>query len=266
MGIINVTPDSFSGDGVYDDDIAAVARARAMRADGAAILDIGGESTRPGATPVTATEQLRRILPVIAAISGDGGPLSVDTGSAAVADAALRAGAKIVNDVTSLADRELAGVAAAHGAWLAVTHNGWQLRDEGRGQVVHRVAAALDRLLDAAVRAGVPAGRVIVDPGLGFGKEPSESLELLRRLPELRERFPAQLLLVGPSRKRFIGHVLGPDVGARLEGTLACVALATAAGADVVRVHDVREAVRVATMASAVAEPPFRRGGVVLGS
>lgn len=179
-------------------------------------------------------------------------PISIDTCHAAVADAALRAGAVIVNDVSGLADPELARVAAEHGAWLVVTHNGWIRKDEGAGDVVRRVGAVLAELVADAVRGGVDAERVIVDPGLGFGKSVTESLTLVRRLGELRARFPRNRLLVGPSRKRFIGETLGLDIGDRLEGTLAIVSLAIAAGADVVRVHDVGPAVRAARMARAV--------------
>ncbi len=250
MGILNATPDSFSGDGLGTDLEALVARARQQLADGAAILDVGGESTRPGAIPVEVDLELVRALPLVAALRG-AAAVSIDTSHAVVAEAALRAGASIVNDVSGLTDQELAGVAAAHGAWLVVTHNGWTLRDEGAGDVVERVAVALERLVARAVRAGVPIGRVIVDPGLGFGKTPAESLALVRRIGELRARFPEQLLLVGPSRKRFIGEALGLEVGERLEGTLAVTALMVAAGADIVRVHDVRPAARAARMARA---------------
>jgi len=261
MGIVNVTPDSFSGDGIGGDPAALRELARRHIAAGAAILDVGGESTRPGAVPVGLAEELARVLPVIAALAGGDTPISVDTSRAAVAEAALRAGARIVNDVSALADRDLARVAAAHRAWLVVTHNGWTLRDEGSDDIARRVGDALERLTAEAIAAGLPAERVIVDPGLGFGKRPEENLELLRRLPELRARFPRQPLLVGPSRKRFIGQVLGLDVGDRLEGTLACVALAVAAGADIVRVHDVLPAVRVARMARAIAGPTASQDG-----
>lgn len=253
MGIVNVTPDSFSGDGVGTDRAALRELARRHIAAGAAILDVGGESTRPGAVPVGLAEELARVLPAIEALAGDHTPISVDTSRAAVADAALAAGARIVNDVSAGGDPDLARVAATHRAWLVVTHNGWTLHDEGEGDIVRRAGDALEGLTAQAVAAGLPVERVIVDPGLGFGKRPEETLELLRRLAELRVRFPGQPLLVGPSRKRFIGHVLGLDVGDRLEGTLACVALAVAAGADIVRVHDVLPAVRVARMARAIA-------------
>ena len=231
---------------------ALVARAHQQVADGAAIVDIGGESTRPGATPVAIDVELARAIPLVAALRGLAVPLSIDTRHAAVATAALRAGASIVNDVSGLADAELPRAAEAFGAWLVVMHNGWARSDEGQGDVVQRVGDALAELVADAVRAGVPADRVIVDPGLGFGKTVAESLTLVRRLGELRARFERHVLLVGPSRKRFIGDTLGLGVADRLEGTLAIVALAVAAGADIVRVHDVGPALRVARIALAV--------------
>lgn len=230
-------------------------RARRQVAAGAAILDVGGESTRPGAEPVGLATELARAIPLIGALRAVGGvtvPISIDTSRAAVARAALLAGAVIVNDVSGFADPELPRVAAEHGAWLVVMHNGWTRMDQGSGDVVERVSAALAALVADAMRAGVPPDRVIVDPGIGFGKTTAESLMLVRRLGELRARFPRNRLLVGPSRKRFIGETLGLDVGERLEGTLAIVSLAVAAGADIVRVHDVAAAVRAARMASAV--------------
>ncbi len=246
MGVLNATPDSFSGDGLDRDVEGLVARGLRLAADGAAILDVGGESTRPGATPVGADEELRRVIPVVRELARRcARAISVDTGKAAVAEAALGAGATIVNDVWGLGDPGLASVAARHGAWLVVTHNGWTRGDkDAPGEVVVRVALALAELVERARYAGVRRERIVVDPGLGFGKGPEHSLELLRRLGELRARFPEQLLLIGPSRKGFTGHALGgAPAGERLEGTLACVALAVAAGADMVRVHDVAPAV-----------------------
>lgn len=252
MGILNATPDSFAGDGLGNDVAALVERARRQVSDGAAILDVGGESTRPGATPVGVEEELERTIPVIEALRGLGLPISIDTSKAVVAEAALRAGASVVNDVSGSVEWDLARVAADHDASLVVMHNGWSRGDRGQGDVVVRVGAVLEELIAAAVRAGVPADRVIVDPGIGFGKAVAESLALIRRLGELRSRFPRQRLIVGPSRKGFIGAVLGLEASERLEGTLAVVALAVASGADIVRVHDVRESVRVARMVRAV--------------
>jgi dihydropteroate synthase len=252
MGILNATPDSFSGDGLGTDVDALVERARVQIADGAAILDVGGESTRPGSAPVGIAEELRRTTPAIEALRDLATPISIDTSHSVVAEAALRAGASMVNDVSGFADPELPRVAAEHGAWIVAMHNGWVQRDEGRGDVVERVAAALTKLVRDAVGAGIPADRVVVDPGIGFGKTSAESLALIRRLGELRSHFPENRILVGPSRKRFIGDVLGVGIDQRLEGTLAVVSLAVASGADIVRVHDVRSAVRAARMARAV--------------
>lgn len=257
MGILNATPDSFSGDGLGTDHDALLDRARRQLAAGAAILDVGGESTRPGAESVGLATELARAIPLIEAlqlhaVGGVAVPISIDTSRAAVAKAALLAGAVIVNDVSGFADPELPRVAAEHGAWLVAMHNGWTRKDQGAGDVVQRVSAALAALIADAVRAGVASDRVIVDPGIGFGKTTAESLMLVGRLGELRARFPRNRLLVGPSRKRFIGETLGLDVGERLEGTLAIVSLAVAAGADIVRVHDVGAAVRAARMATAV--------------
>jgi dihydropteroate synthase len=256
MGILNATPDSFSGDGLGADVAALVERARRQVADGAAIIDVGGESTRPGSVPVGVAEELARAIPVVEALRAFAVPISIDTSHAAVADAALRAGASILNDVSGLADPDLPRVAALHDASIVVMHNGWVRGDEGQGDIVERVAAVLEDLVAAAVRAGVPAERVMVDPGIGFGKTAAENLALIRRLGELRSRFARNPLLVGPSRKRFIGEVLGLEVDQRLEGSLAIVSLAVAAGADIVRVHDVREAVRAARMARAVVALP----------
>ena len=252
MGILNATPDSFSGDGLGTDVDALVERARGQVADGAAILDVGGESTRPGSTPVGVEEELARAIPVVEALRGLRIPISIDTSHVAVAETALRAGASILNDVSGFADPDLPNVAAEHHAAIVVMHNGWVRRDEGQGDVVDRVAAVLDELVAVALRAGVRADQIIVDPGIGFGKTAAESLTLIRRLGELRSRFAQHRLLVGPSRKRFIGEALGLEVNERLEGTLAIVALAVAAGADIVRVHDVRGAVRAARMARAI--------------
>jgi dihydropteroate synthase len=252
MGILNATPDSFSGDGLGTDHGALLERARRQLADGAAILDVGGESTRPGAESVGPATELARAIPLVEALRVVTIPISIDTSRAVVAEAALRAGAVIVNDVSGFADPELPRVAAEYGAWLVAMHNGWTRKDQGAGDVVERVSAVLAALVADAMRAGVAPDRVIVDPGIGFGKTTAESLTLVRRLGELRARFPRNRLLVGPSRKRFIGETLGLDVGERLEGTLAIVSLAVAAGADIVRVHDVAAAVRAARMASAV--------------
>lgn len=223
--------------------------------DGAAILDIGGESTRPGSEPVPAAVELTRVRPAIEALVAAGlAPISVDTSKPEVAEVALRAGAVMLNDVSGLRDPELAAVAARHGASLVVMHNGWNLPPRSPGDdLLDDVARQLARLVDLAVRAGVPPERIVVDPGIGFGKDANENLRLMRELGRLRARLTPCAMLVGPSRKRFIGEVLDAPPDRRLEGTLACVALAVAAGVELIRVHDVQEAVRAARMAAAVA-------------
>jgi dihydropteroate synthase len=255
MAIINVTPDSFSGDGIGSDVTASVRLARAFEAAGADILDIGGESTRPGASALAPEEEMARVLPALCAIrEATSLPLSVDTCHATVARAALEAGASIVNDITGLrGDCEMAGVAAGGGAALVAMHN-------QRGKEVHDVvgdiAAGFEVSLKLAADAGIGPGRVILDPGFGFGWTPEQNLEMVRRLPELgRFELP---LLIGPSRKSTIGFVLDVPVKERLEGTSAAVALAIAGGADIVRVHDVREMRRVCLVADAIVRGNWR--------
>ena len=258
MGVLNATPDSFSGDGLAGDLDALLARAQAQVSEGAEILDVGGESTRPGATPVPAEEERRRVVPVIEHLAHRVTvPLSIDTTKPAIADEALAAGATILNDVSGLRDPELAAVATRHGAWLVLTHNGWTIplrRDPGPRPegVLEEVVEHLRLLVRRAMDAGVEQRRLIVDPGLGFGKTPGESLELLKCTGELHERLAPCPLLIGASRKSFIGRALGLPVTERLEGSLACAALAAFAGAEIIRVHDVQPSVRAARMAWAV--------------
>jgi len=255
MAILNATPDSFSGDGLATRAEALVARAEAQVQQGADLVDLGGESTRPGARPVSTEDELDRVMPVLTRLAQRlPVPLSIDTQKVSVAARALDAGASVLNDVSGLHDPELAVVAAAHGAWLVLTHNGWSMGRTQRGDVVAEVIDGLRRLVDVALGAGVPQTRLIADPGLGFGKAPLESLELLRRTAELREAVAPLPLLVGPSRKGFIGRALGLPVEDRLEGTLACVAIAAFAGVELIRVHDVQPAVRTARLAWAVRE------------
>ncbi|HET8626529.1 MAG TPA: dihydropteroate synthase [Thermomicrobiales bacterium] len=249
MAVLNVTPDSFSGDGLAGDPAAAVARGVAAVADGADLLDVGGASTRPGAPPVPAAEELARVLPVVRALAGRvAAPIAVDTSKAAVAEAAFAAGAALLNDVRGLtADPDLAAVAARAGVPVVVMHD---RPPDGRGDLLASVVGELARRLDRALAAGIAWEQLIVDPGFGFGKGAALNLELLRRLGELRVL--GRPLLAGTSRKGTIGRVLGLPPGERVEGTAATVALAIAGGADVVRVHDVRAMVRVARMADAV--------------
>jgi dihydropteroate synthase len=244
MAVLNATPDSFSGDGRSGNALVELAR-RAVR-EGADILDVGAESTRPGATAVSVQEELSRLAAVLPEMLRLGLPVSIDTQKPRVADTALRAGAVVLNDVSGLADPELATVAAEHHAYLVLTHNGWHTDRE--------VLPRLHELVEQALLAGVQQERLIVDPGLGFGKTPEQSLRLLRELDSITGL--GLPVLVGASRKGFIGRVLDLPVDDRLEGSLACAAIATLEGASILRVHDVRPSVRASRMAWAVRNLP----------
>jgi len=254
MGILNVTPDSFSGDGLIaaggDPVGAAVTLARSMVAEGADLLDVGGESSRPGHAPVSVPDEVARVVPVIRALRAalPETPLSIDTTKPAVADAALAAGAHLLNDVWGVAaDAGLARVAAAHGVPLIVMHN----RAEARYvNLVAEILADLQRALERALAAGVAWDRLIVDPGFGFGKAPHHNLALLRDLGSLR--LLGRPILLGTSRKSTLGKVLDLPPDQRAEATLATTALGIAAGVDMLRVHDVGPNVRAARMADAV--------------
>jgi dihydropteroate synthase len=254
MGAINLTPDSFSGDGLDGNVDAALRRAAAMVDHGADILDIGGESTRPGFTPVDPIDQITRVVPAIRAIvKALDVPVSVDTTHPIVARAALDVGATLINDTTGLlGDPGIAAAAAASGAAVVAMHN--QRTNPNHhspdNDVVQDTCDGWAAALRAADAAGLPRHRVIVDPGFGFGWSHAESLEILRRLHELCAI--GQPILVGPSRKSTIGAVLDLPVDQRLEGTAAAVTLAIANGADLVRVHDVQSMSRVARLADAV--------------
>ncbi len=249
MGVINVTPDSFSGDGLARDVAAAVEQAVRMRGDGADIIDVGGESTRPGFQPIPAEEEIRRTVPVIERLVRElDVPVSIDSYKAEVARAALAAGAQLVNDVHGFRrEPEVAAVAAEFGVPAVAMHN---QRDREFHDVIGDISAGLVESLRIARERGLPQERVIIDPGFNFGWTEEQALEMLRRLSELRAL--GRPLLVGTSRKSTIGAVLGLPVEERLEGTAATVALAIASGADIVRVHDVKEMARVARMADAV--------------
>jgi dihydropteroate synthase len=258
MGIVNVTPDSFSGDGLLagagtaDGGAVerAVALARAMAEEGADLVDVGGESTRPGHTEVTAEAEIERVVPVIAAIRQalPELPISVDTTKPRVAAAALDAGAAVVNDIWGVADDDgLARLAAERAVPLVVMHN----RAEARYRLLMaEIIGDLERALERALAAGCRWEDLLVDPGFGFGKTLEHNLELLRELPALRVL--GRPIVLGTSRKSTLGKVLDLPPGERLEATLATTALAAAAGVDIVRVHDVRPNVRVARMTDAV--------------
>ncbi|MEO8438012.1 MAG: dihydropteroate synthase [Chloroflexota bacterium] len=257
MGILNVTPDSFSGDGLHDAARAgtdpvetAVATGRRMVAEGADLLDIGGESTRPGHDPVALDEERRRVVPVIAAlrVALPDTPLSIDTTKPAVAEAALAAGADLVNDVWGAGDDEtLARLAADHGVPLIVMHN----RAEPRYTTfLPELIADLQRAIERALRLGVRWDDLIVDPGFGFGKTADHNLELMRGLPSLG--MLGRPILLGASRKSTLGRILDLPAEQRLEGTLATTALGIAGGVDLVRVHDVEPNVRVARVSDAI--------------
>jgi dihydropteroate synthase len=257
MGIVNVTPDSFSDGGVNLRAADAIAAARRMRDEGAAIVDIGGESTRPGAEPVSLDEELRRVVPVLEALRGDV-PVSIDTAKAEVARRALVLGAVLVNDVTALrGDTELTGVVAASDAHLCLMHMLGEprtMQDDPRYEdVVSDVKAFLEERLTIAVDAGIDEERILLDPGFGFGKTVEHNFELLRRLDEIAAI--GRPVVVGISRKRSLGRILGDPEATQgpLSASLAAAVIAYERGATVLRVHDVRETVEALTVAEAVA-------------
>jgi dihydropteroate synthase len=265
MGVVNVTPDSFSGDGLHLDAEAAVARALEMERDGADILDIGGESTRPGAEWLAADEELARVIPVLKMLRGQLKiPISIDTNKSDVAEAAAAAGAEIINDVTALQrDPRIAEVARRRKLPLILMH----MRGEPRTMqtkpfardAMHDVTQSLKKAAALATRNGVPKSQLVLDPGIGFGKSFAQNYELIARLPELaRLGFP---ILIGPSRKGFIGRTLGgiPE-NERLLGTAAAVTVCILQGAHIVRVHDVREMAQVARVADMLVSPRLRHG------
>jgi dihydropteroate synthase len=258
MGVVNVTPDSFSDGGVNLDPRAAVASARRMLAEGAAIIDVGGESTRPGSASVTADEELRRVVPVLEELEGL--PVSIDTSKAEVAARALELGAELVNDVTALrGDPALAGVVAEAGAYLCLMHLRGEprtMQDDPRyDDVVAEVALFLEERLAFAVGQGIPEEAICLDPGIGFGKTVEHNFELLRRLDELTAL--GRPIMVGISRKSSLGKIMG-DPDAKTGSTAASVGAAVLAyerGASIFRVHDVREHVEALTAARAVVAP-----------
>jgi dihydropteroate synthase len=267
MGVVNATPDSFSDGGAFLDPDAAVAQALRLADEGADLLDIGGESTRPGAPPVPADEEIRRVVPIVERLRAQGFPLpiSIDTAKGAVARAALAAGADLVNDVTALSDPELARAVADAGAPVVLMHmRGTPADMQSRavyGDVVRDVAAELEAALARAEAAGIPRERTILDPGIGFAKTAEQSVVLLARVGELRSL--GRPLLVGPSRKSFIGRLTGAPPGARVPGTLAAVTACVLSGVELLRVHDVAAAHQAARVAAALRDacPPSTRSG-----
>ena len=250
MGILNVTPDSFSDGGRYADPAQAVAHAFAMVEEGADVIDLGGESTRPGHAPISAVEELRRIVPVLELLAPECPvPISIDTTKAAVARRALALGARLINDQWGLqGDPGMALVAAEFNVPVIAMHN---QRGSRYDDLMADIIASLHRSLERADESGLGREQVIVDPGFGFGKTSAQNLEVLRRLGELKTL--GRPILIGTSRKSMIGAALPATAPSeRLEGTAATVALGIAFGADMVRVHDVRAMMRVARMADAV--------------
>ena len=254
LGILNVTPDSFSDGGRFLEVASAVAHARAMVAEGADVIDVGGESTRPGAAPVAAAQELSRVLPVIERIRGLA-PISIDTTKASVAAAALRAGATIVNDVSgAMVDPAMLRVVAEHGAGIILMHRRGTPRTMDRSARYRDVTAEVKRFLGlriaAALAAGISRGAIAIDPGIGFAKTSRHNLTLLAHVSELATL--GVPVVVGVSRKRFLGGLLGPSARARAEGTVAASLLAVAGGARGVRVHDVAPMARALRVAQAI--------------
>jgi dihydropteroate synthase len=254
VGVLNVTPDSFSDGGRFFSESAAIEHATRLADEGADIIDIGGESTRPGSDPISVDEELRRVIPVIEAlIDRTKIPISVDTYKSAVAMSALEAGATIVNDISGLTfDPEMVNVVASHGASVIIMHMKGMPKtmqvDPEYDDVVDEVKTFLQRQARVAADRGI--SQIIIDPGIGFGKKLEHNLELFSRLEELTELgYP---LMVGPSRKSFIGTILNLPVDSRLEGTAAAVAASILKGANLIRVHDVVAMKRVAQVVDAI--------------
>ncbi len=253
MGVLNVTPDSFSDGGKFFDSTIAAQHALRMAEEGADIIDIGGESTRPGSDAVTEEEELRRVLPVIKLLAGKIKiPLSIDTMNPAVADACLSAGASILNNITGLQNEDMIAAAAKHNVPVVLMHmQGTPKTMQSNpqyGDVVGDIKAFFKKQITHAQGKGVR--QFILDPGIGFGKTTNQNLALIKRLQEFTEL--GHPLLIGPSRKSFIGSITGLPAEERLEGTLAAVAISILNGANIVRVHDVRQAKRAALIADAV--------------
>ncbi len=247
MGIINVTPDSFSGDGLDTDQDQAVSQGLRMVSEGADMLDVGGESTRPGHQPISAGDEIARTEAVVARLAREAGvPISIDTYKLEVAEAAVAAGATMLNDIWGLTRTPaLARLAATKSCALVLMHN--QDGTDYAGDLMDEIKRFLRASIDQALQAGVPRERVLIDPGIGFGKTAEQNWVVMRRLVELREL--GEPILIGTSRKSFIGKLLDLPVSERTEGTAATVTAAILRGADIVRVHDVHEITRVVRIA-----------------
>jgi len=265
MGVVNVTPDSFSGDGVLDVS-ETVDRARQMLAEGADVIDVGGESTRPGADPVPVEEELRRVIPVVEALVRDlGAVVSIDTQKAEVARQGLESGAVMINDVSALrTDPAMAPVVAAHRAPVVLMHGYGESMapSASTGDVMAEVVEFLRDRIGFAVAAGIPRESILLDPGFGFGKTVEQNLDVLRHLGTLRVL--GQPIVIGPSRKGTIGRLLGGlPVDDRVEGTVAAVVVSIVHGADMIRVHDVQAMVRVARMTDMLSRAESSASGPV---
>jgi dihydropteroate synthase len=257
MGILNVTPDSFSDGGLFLNEGSAVRQALRMVKEGADIIDIGGESTRPGAAPVSVKEEIKRVVPVIKALAKKiSVPISIDTCKAKVADEAVSAGASIINDISGLRfDRRMAGVAAQHKVPVVIMHiqgtPGNMQKAPVYKALIPEIMDYLREGIDIALKAGVPEDMIIIDPGIGFGKTVEHNLEIINRLDEFKG-FEKPILL-GPSRKSFIGKILGGlPVTDRLEGTAAAIAIGISKGANIIRIHDIKEMSRVVKIADEI--------------
>ena len=258
MGILNVTPDSFSDGGLFFDAKKAVRRALEIEREGADVIDIGGESTRPGSSPVPAREQIKRAIPVIRALSGKIKiPVSIDTSDAFVAEEAVKAGAKIINDITGLRkDKNIAKVAAGYKTGLCIMHIKGAPQNMQKSprykDLIKEIYGYLKEGIDIARRAGVLRERIIIDPGIGFGKTIGHNLEILKNI----EKFNGldRPVLVGPSRKSFIGKILGAGVDERVFGTAAAAAIAVINGAHIIRAHDVAQMRQAALIADSISE------------
>ena len=268
MGILNVTPDSFSDGGQFVTVDSALAHAEQMISEGADIIDVGGESTRPGGEPISVEEEINRVVPVIEALAQrTGTPISVDTTKSEVARAALEAGAAIVNDISALRfDFYVADAVARAGAGLVLMHSRGTPATMHRlppvADIMHEVTRSLRASINMAERRGVKRESIVIDPGIGFGKSQEQNLELIAKLDQLISAFPDYPLLIGTSRKSFIGRLLADEsdtpapAEARLHGTLATITAAVQKGADIVRVHDVKETIETIRVAESIRDNP----------